>query len=207
MRPRCYQRRQSCEDTSIPIRYLAHKQTNRQSAYICPPKPVVLLVGPTSLALVVLCCHRWLAKRNGSGRAERGIHRASTTNGHNERFRQKHESRSKYVILMTTQQSTNPTTTMGPSVRPLPVQQYRSRHCVRVPAIVLFMVLLLSTSHNVNGDSLMGATQRTYAEGEQVNVKMNAVRSIHTQVPKGHYSVPGCVPDGGPTEYNVTFGE
>ena len=182
-------------------------QTNRLSAHICPPKPVVLALGPASLALVVLCCHRWLAKRNGSGQTEREIHRTGTTNGYCGRFRKEHESRAKDAIQMTTQQSTNPTMTMGSSVRPLPVQQYRNRRCVLVPAMVLFMILLLSTNHNVNGDSLMGATQTTYAEGEQVNVKMNAVRSIHTQVPKGHYSVPGCVPDGGPTEYNVTFGE
>ena len=96
---------------------------------------------------------------------------------------------------------------MGSSVRLLSVQQYRNRHCVFVPSMVLFMILLLSTNYNVNGDSLMGATQTTYAEGEQVNVKMNALRSIHTQIPKGRYCLPGCVPDGGPTEYIVTFEE
>ena len=96
---------------------------------------------------------------------------------------------------------------MGSSVRLLSVQQYRNRHCVFVPSMVLYIVLLLSTNHNVNGDLLMGATQTTYAEGEQVNVKMNALRSIHTQIPKGRYCLPGCVPDGGPTEHIVTFGE
>ena len=74
-------------------------QTNRLSAHICPLKPVILPVGPSSLVLPVLSCHHRLAKRNGSGRAKREIHRAGTTNGHNERFRKEHESRAKDAIL------------------------------------------------------------------------------------------------------------
>mmetsp|Transcript_33100 Transcript_33100/g.72579 ORF Transcript_33100/g.72579 Transcript_33100/m.72579 type:complete len:668 (-) Transcript_33100:246-2249(-) len=52
-----------------------------------------------------------------------------------------------------------------------------------------------------------GVKPLTFQDGDEVPMKVNAMTSIHTQLPKDYYRLPFCVPEGGPTMASENLGE
>ena len=52
-----------------------------------------------------------------------------------------------------------------------------------------------------------GVKPLTFQEGDEVPLKVNAMSSIHTQLPKDYYRLPFCVPEGGPRMASENLGE
>ena len=71
------------------------------------------------------------------------------------------------------------------------------------------LLVLLSSSNNavVSGFYLPGVHPLTFKKGDDVPMKVNSVTSIHTQIPKRHYQVPGCYPADGPKMASENLGE
>jgi transmembrane 9 superfamily member 2/4 len=59
----------------------------------------------------------------------------------------------------------------------------------------------------VGGFYIPGVQPKEYSPGEDVPMKVNAITSIHTQIPKGYYRLPFCQPKDGPQMASETFGE
>ena len=76
------------------------------------------------------------------------------------------------------------------------------RHCVmRVPA--LFGLLLPSAQ----GFYLPGVAPRTFRYGDKVELKVNKLTSVHTQLPYDYYTVKFCEPHGGVQQASENLGE
>jgi len=58
-----------------------------------------------------------------------------------------------------------------------------------------------------HGFFIAGIAPHTFAEGEVVPLKVNALTSIHTQVPVDYYRLPFCQPEGGPEMASENLGE
>jgi transmembrane 9 superfamily protein 2/4 len=58
-----------------------------------------------------------------------------------------------------------------------------------------------------NGYYIPGAQPLELAKGDAVEMKVNAMTSIHTQVPKDFYRLPFCKPDGGAKMASENLGE
>jgi len=52
-----------------------------------------------------------------------------------------------------------------------------------------------------------GVKPLTFKEGDEVPLKVNALTSIHTQLPKDYYRMPFCQPEGGPKMASENLGE
>lgn len=52
-----------------------------------------------------------------------------------------------------------------------------------------------------------GVKPQTFKHGEDVPLKVNAMTSIHTQLPKDYYRLPFCQPEGGPKMASENLGE
>jgi transmembrane 9 superfamily protein 2/4 len=52
-----------------------------------------------------------------------------------------------------------------------------------------------------------GVQPHSFAEGEQVPLKVNALTSTHTQIPRDFYRLPFCQPEGGPKMASENLGE
>mmetsp|Transcript_8887 Transcript_8887/g.25043 ORF Transcript_8887/g.25043 Transcript_8887/m.25043 type:complete len:663 (+) Transcript_8887:248-2236(+) len=52
-----------------------------------------------------------------------------------------------------------------------------------------------------------GVKPLTFQEGDEVPMKVNAMSSIHTQLPKDYYRLPFCVPEGGAKMASENLGE
>eukprot|EP00567_Pseudictyota_dubia_P002602 CAMPEP_0197466734 /NCGR_PEP_ID=MMETSP1175-20131217/65205_1 /TAXON_ID=1003142 /ORGANISM="Triceratium dubium, Strain CCMP147" /LENGTH=652 /DNA_ID=CAMNT_0043002787 /DNA_START=181 /DNA_END=2139 /DNA_ORIENTATION=- len=52
-----------------------------------------------------------------------------------------------------------------------------------------------------------GVKPLTFQEGDEVPMKVNAMTSIHTQLPKDYYRLPFCQPEGGPRMASENLGE
>lgn len=52
-----------------------------------------------------------------------------------------------------------------------------------------------------------GVKPRSFKEGEEVELKVNAITSIHTQIPKPYYRLPFCEPEGGAKMASENLGE
>ncbi len=48
---------------------------------------------------------------------------------------------------------------------------------------------------------------RTYQVGDAIDLKVNSIKSFHTQIPKSYYALPFCQPDGGPELMDYGFGD
>ena len=70
---------------------------------------------------------------------------------------------------------------------------------------LLSAVLLLLSS--ANAFYMPGVKPLTFQEGDEVPMKVNAMSSIHTQLPKDYYRLPFCVPEGGPRMASENLGE
>jgi transmembrane 9 superfamily protein 2/4 len=58
-----------------------------------------------------------------------------------------------------------------------------------------------------NGFYIPGVQPQEFAKGADVVMKVNAMTSIHTQIPKDFYRLPFCVPDGGAKMASENLGE
>jgi len=70
-------------------------------------------------------------------------------------------------------------------------------------ALAVFASLLSA----VSGFYLPGVAPYSYNEGEQVNLKVNKLSSIHTQLPYNYYSLKYCKPKNGVKTYSENLGE
>jgi transmembrane 9 superfamily protein 2/4 len=52
-----------------------------------------------------------------------------------------------------------------------------------------------------------GVKPQTFKEGDVVELKVNAITSIHTQIPKPYYRLPFCEPEGGARMSSESLGE
>jgi transmembrane 9 superfamily protein 2/4 len=52
-----------------------------------------------------------------------------------------------------------------------------------------------------------GVKPQTFKEGDEVELKVNALTSIHTQIPKPYYRLPFCEPEDGPEMASENLGE
>lgn len=59
--------------------------------------------------------------------------------------------------------------------------------------MLLFLLTLFSVP--LYGFYLPGVAPNEYKEGEEVEIKVNTMDSVHTQVPYGYYDLPFCRPD------------
>jgi transmembrane 9 superfamily protein 2/4 len=64
--------------------------------------------------------------------------------------------------------------------------------------------LLLSAC---NAFYVPGVKPLSFQEGDMVEMKVNAMTSIHTQIPKEYYKLPFCIPAGGPKMASESLGE
>lgn len=59
----------------------------------------------------------------------------------------------------------------------------------------------------VNGFYMPGIAPESYAEGDEVVLKVNKLSSTHTLLPYDYYSLNFCAPDGGVKSYSENLGE
>lgn len=65
----------------------------------------------------------------------------------------------------------------------------------------------LTVQHATNAFYVPGVKAKTYAAGDEVDLKVNSITSIHTQIPKPYYSLPFCEPTDGPEMASENLGE
>ena len=70
-------------------------------------------------------------------------------------------------------------------------------------ALACFIAVLLC----VESVYLPGVAPRDYESGEVVDLKVNKISSVHTQLPFNYYSLPYCRPMGGIKTYSENLGE
>ena len=61
--------------------------------------------------------------------------------------------------------------------------------------VVLVVIVVLGLCGGVEGWYLPGVAPREYEPHEVVELKVNKMTSVHTQLPYGYYSLPYCAPD------------
>ncbi len=52
-----------------------------------------------------------------------------------------------------------------------------------------------------------GVRPQTFYKGDEIPLKVNALTSIHTQIPKPYYRLPFCLPEGGPLMASQNLGQ
>lgn len=65
-------------------------------------------------------------------------------------------------------------------------------------------LLLLGKS---NAFYVPGVAPETFSEGDVVEMKVNSMTSVHTQIPKDYYRLPFCAPENGPKMASENLGE
>ena len=73
-------------------------------------------------------------------------------------------------------------------------------------SIVISLLLLLQASGTA-AFYLPGVHPQSFEVGETVPLKVNAITSIRTQIPKSYYRMPFCQPSGGPKMASENLGE
>ena len=72
----------------------------------------------------------------------------------------------------------------------------------------MLTLIVISTVINIaNAFYLPGVAPHSYTEGEEVDLKVNKLSSIHTQLPFDYYSLKFCKPEGGVESYSENLGE
>lgn len=77
-------------------------------------------------------------------------------------------------------------------------------------AVLLLRVLAglwLTSNHVATAFYLPGVHPETFPKGEEVPLKVNALTSTKTQIPRDYYRLPFCQPDGGPNMASENLGE
>lgn len=72
---------------------------------------------------------------------------------------------------------------------------------------LLLLVGLAIANRCANAYYVPGVKPEEYKAGERVKLKVNAMTSVHTQIPKGYYRLPFCQPVDGPKMENENLGE
>jgi len=76
------------------------------------------------------------------------------------------------------------------------------RKCMAKASV--FSIAILKTCH---GFYVPGVRPHEFVPGEDVLMKVNALTSIHTQIPRDYYRLPFCKPNGGPKMASENLGE
>jgi len=71
----------------------------------------------------------------------------------------------------------------------------------------LLLAALAVANHGANAYYVPGVKPEEYKAGEKVKLKVNAMTSIHTQIPRPYYNLPFCEPEGGPEMESENLGE
>jgi len=72
----------------------------------------------------------------------------------------------------------------------------------------LFVPIILATSiTSVSGFYLPGVAPHSFSKDESVELKVNKLSSVHTQLPYDYYSLKFCKPKGGVKPYSENLGE
>jgi transmembrane 9 superfamily protein 2/4 len=71
-------------------------------------------------------------------------------------------------------------------------------------SLVLWMAWYVSSTH---GFYVPGVQPKNFQEGEAIDLKVNALTSTHTQIPRDYYRLPFCLPEGGPKMASENLGE
>jgi transmembrane 9 superfamily protein 2/4 len=69
------------------------------------------------------------------------------------------------------------------------------------------LVAALAAVVNVDAFYVPGVRPLEFKAGDAVEMKVNAMSSIHTQIPKDYYRLPFCTPTGGPEMSSENLGE
>ena len=77
---------------------------------------------------------------------------------------------------------------------------------MKIISIIHLLSILLFINH-VGGYILPGMTPTDYEKGEEVDLKVNKLTSVHTQLPYDYYSLKFCKPDDGVKPYAENLGE
>jgi len=75
---------------------------------------------------------------------------------------------------------------------------------LQMPKLLAFTSLLVGAA---NAFYVPGVQPQEFAKGEEVEMKVNAMTSYHTQIPKDYYRLPFCKPNGGPKMASENLGE
>jgi transmembrane 9 superfamily protein 2/4 len=79
---------------------------------------------------------------------------------------------------------------------------------IRLFVCTTLLLLLLSSCLRVSfGFYVPGVHPITFQEGDEVQLKVNALTSTHTQMPRDYYRLPFCAPEGGPKMASENLGE
>lgn len=70
-----------------------------------------------------------------------------------------------------------------------------------------FLATVVAVSHTAAGFYLPGVAPQNYEDGDRVELKVNKLSSVHTQLPYDYYSLRFCKPDGGIKTYAENLGE
>ena len=76
----------------------------------------------------------------------------------------------------------------------------------RISAALSITLAALSMS-GVSAFYVPGVKSETFKKGDEVQMKVNAVTSIHTQIPKPYYRLPFCKPEDGIKMASENLGE
>ena len=77
----------------------------------------------------------------------------------------------------------------------------------RFVSVSQLLLLVAQLSHFGEAFYVPGVAPHTFKRDEDVPMKVNSLTSIHTQIPKKHYQVPGCIPSGGAKPASENLGE
>lgn len=72
---------------------------------------------------------------------------------------------------------------------------------------MLSLIIITALLNAVNSFYLPGVAPHSYEEGESVDLKVNKLSSVHTQLPFDYYSLKFCKPEGGVESYSENLGE
>lgn len=74
-------------------------------------------------------------------------------------------------------------------------------------ALLASSLLLCRKNSNVSGFYIPGVQPQSFKDGDAVEMKVNALTSVHTQIPKDYYKLPFCSPKDGPKMASENLGE
>jgi transmembrane 9 superfamily protein 2/4 len=74
-------------------------------------------------------------------------------------------------------------------------------------ALVALTITLVGTMKATEGFYVPGVQPMEFNQGDEVEMKVNSMTSIHTQVPKDYYRLPFCRPSDGPKMASENLGE
>mmetsp|Transcript_13029 Transcript_13029/g.24472 ORF Transcript_13029/g.24472 Transcript_13029/m.24472 type:complete len:679 (+) Transcript_13029:217-2253(+) len=82
----------------------------------------------------------------------------------------------------------------------------QSNTCLAGRALTFFLSACLLWQ-STQAFYIPGVKPQTFQKGDNVELKVNAITSIHTQIPKPYYRLPFCQPEGGPKMASENLGE